>query len=69
MPYHWKLHGKGEEKKKNKVGISKASRTPRIPCSPYRLGDALKTLAAIDLPCIGGTLGISFVPSKCLVTK
>jgi hypothetical protein len=31
--------------KKNNVGIGKASKTPRIPCSPYRLGDALKTLA------------------------
>jgi hypothetical protein len=31
--------------KKNNAGIGKASKTPRIPCSPYRLGDALKTLA------------------------
>jgi hypothetical protein len=45
------MHGKGEKKekekgkgKKNKAGISKASRTPRIPCSPYRLANALKTM-------------------------
>jgi hypothetical protein len=42
------MHGKGEKKgkkgEKNKEGISKASGMPRIPCSPYRVGDALKTL-------------------------
>jgi hypothetical protein len=46
------MHGKGEEKgkrkgKKNKAGISKASRTPMILCSPYCPGDALKTLIII----------------------
>jgi hypothetical protein len=40
----WKRREKGKRKgKKNRVGISKASRTPRIPCLPYRLGNALKT--------------------------
>jgi hypothetical protein len=47
----WKMREKGKRKgKKNKVGISKASRTPRIPCSPYHLGDALKTLPLCMFP-------------------
>jgi hypothetical protein len=46
----WKKERKRKKRKgkKNKAGISKASRTPRIPFSPYRLGDALKTLIMIS---------------------
>jgi hypothetical protein len=41
------MHGDERKGKKNKTGISKASRMPKIPCSPYRLGDTLKTLFTI----------------------